>query len=128
MANKSRPKNLDLFTFRFPITAIVSILHRISGVLLFIGVPILIYFLSCALKSEEGFVYAQQQLSHPMIKFIVWGIWAAFTYHLLAGVRHIIMDFGVAESKKSGCYTSYLILSLTIFFVVIEALWLWGIL
>lgn len=100
--NKNRPVNLDLSTVKFPITAIVSILHRISGVVLLGGVIILLWMLDASLSSKENFDQLQDCLAHPFVQFIVWAILAALAYHLVMGVRHLIMDMGIGESLEGG--------------------------
>lgn len=100
--NKNRPVNLDLSTVKFPITAIVSILHRISGVVLLGGVIILLWMLDTSLSSQQSFDQLQECLTHPLIQFVIWAVLAALGYHLVMGTRHLIMDMGIGESKEGG--------------------------
>lgn len=79
----TRPVNIDLTTIRFPLTAILSITHRITGVIIFIGVAILLYLLGLSLESEAGFAEAQQLLSSPLAKFVVWGIVSEITSYAM---------------------------------------------
>ena len=71
---KQRPVNLDLQTIRFPITAIASILHRVSGVITFVAVGILLWLLGTSLSSPEGFEQASAIMGSFFVKFIMWGI------------------------------------------------------
>ena len=98
----NRPVNLDIGTIKLPITAYASILHRISGVVLFFAAGILLWMLDASLASEESFQSLKQNLAHPLLKLIFWGILVALGYHLLAGVRHLIMDFGIGETLEGG--------------------------
>jgi len=100
--NKNRPVNLDLSTVKFPITAIVSILHRISGVITLGGVIILMWLLDASLASEESFLSLQEHLANPLVQFIVWAVLAALGYHLVMGTRHLIMDMGIGETLEGG--------------------------
>ena len=75
--SRERPVNLDLTTFSFPITAIASILHRVSGVILFFGSFILLALLGLSLENEAGFADALTLLDHPFVAFIIWGVLAA---------------------------------------------------
>ncbi|QWK93827.1 succinate dehydrogenase cytochrome b556 subunit [Plesiomonas shigelloides] len=97
--NKQRPVNLDLKTISFPITAIASILHRVSGVITFIALGILLWLLSLSLSSEQGFAQAQVITDTFLVKFILWGILTALAYHVVGGVRHLLMDLGFGEEN-----------------------------
>lgn len=97
--NKQRPVNLDLKTISFPITAIASILHRVSGVITFIALGILLWLLSLSLSSEQGFAQAQAITDTFLVKFILWGILTALAYHVVGGVRHLLMDLGFGEEN-----------------------------
>ncbi|WP_330985661.1 MULTISPECIES: succinate dehydrogenase cytochrome b556 subunit [Enterobacterales] len=104
---KQRPVNLDLKTIRFPVTAIASILHRVSGVMTFVAVGILLWLLGTSLSSPEGFQVASSIMSGFFVKFILWGILTALAYHAVLGIRHLMMDFGYLEEtfeagKKSA--------------------------
>ena len=99
---RQRPVNLDLSTIRFPAAAIASILHRVSGVIVFIGLGILLWMLAQSLKSEQGFNELSELMSGLVIKLIVWGILTALIGHLVVGIRHLVMDLGYWEEKKSG--------------------------
>jgi succinate dehydrogenase / fumarate reductase cytochrome b subunit len=100
--NKKRPVNLDLWTIRFPIPALVSITHRVSGVVLLAGILILMYMLDASLASEESFLDLQALLAHPVAKLVLWAVLAALAYHLVMGLRHLLMDLGIGESLQGG--------------------------
>ncbi len=99
---KSRPVNLDLQTISFPITAISSILHRVSGVITFVAVGILLWLLSMSLSSPMGFMEAADIVDSFFVKFILWGILTALSYHIVGGIRHLCMDLGYFEELESG--------------------------
>lgn len=103
---KPRPVNLDLQTVSFPITAIASILHRVSGVITFISVGILLWLLSLSLSSPVGFDQAANIVDSFFVKLILWGILTALAYHLVGGIRHLLMDLGYYEDFESGCKTA----------------------
>ncbi len=92
---KQRPVNLDLQTIRFPITAIASILHRVSGVITFVAVGILLWLLGTSLSSPEGFEQASAIMGSFFVKFIMWGILTALAYHVVVGIRHMMMDLAI---------------------------------
>ncbi|EGQ8075950.1 succinate dehydrogenase cytochrome b556 subunit [Vibrio vulnificus] len=103
---KSRPVNLDLQTIRFPITAIASILHRVSGVITFVAVGILLWLLSISLSSPVGFMEASDIVDSFFVKFILWGILTALAYHIAGGIRHLMMDLGHFEELESGAMSA----------------------
>ncbi len=89
-----RPVFLNLFAIRLPPTAVTSILHRISGTLLFIALPPLLYFLDQSLRGPEEFEATMGQLgSTPGRLFLVVAGWAFF-HHLAAGLRLLLLDLG----------------------------------
>lgn len=93
LAKGSRPKNLNLFRFRFPIGAIASILHRISGAYLFLCIPVMLYIFDISLRGPHGFTYAQNWFHSGWGWLIsVVGLWCAL-HHFLAGVRVLLIDF-----------------------------------
>lgn len=123
--NDKRPVNLDLTTIRFPITAIVSISHRISGVILFGAVAILLWMLQTSLASEESFNSLKELLSAPWIQFLVWGSVAALAWHLVMGIRHMIMDLGFGESLQGGRRGAQIAIVCAVLLIVLAGVWVW---
>ncbi|GIZ13049.1 succinate dehydrogenase, cytochrome b556 subunit [Pseudomonas sp. NCCP-436] len=123
--NSQRPVNLDLRTIKLPITAYTSILHRISGVILFVAIAILLFGLDKSLTSEEGFAQVKECLTSPLVKFVIWGLLSALLYHLVAGVRHLIMDLGVGESLEGGKLGSKIVLVISIILIALLGVWIW---
>jgi succinate dehydrogenase / fumarate reductase cytochrome b subunit len=121
----TRPVNIDLTTIRFPLTAILSITHRITGVIIFVGVAILLYLLSLSLESEAGFVKAQQLVGSPIGKFVLWGIVSGLLYHLVAGTKHLIMDWGIGETLAGAAIGSRITLIFSTLLIVIAGVWIW---
>lgn len=99
---KPRPVNLDLQTIRFPMAAISSILHRISGVITFVSVGILLWLLGLSLSSPEGYAQAVDIVDGFFVTFILWGVLTALAYHICGGIRHLLMDLGYFEELESG--------------------------
>lgn len=121
----NRPVNLDLSTMHFPITAIVSILHRISGVLMFLLIPFLLCLLSCSLSGQTGFDKTLAMLSSPLAKCVLFFFLAPFIYHSVAGVKHLLADWGVAEEKCSAKMASRLTLLVAVILIVLMGIWIW---
>lgn len=93
-----RPVNLNLFTISFPLAAIVSITHRITGGVLFVGIAFGLYALQLALSSPAGYSEAVAMIAQPWPKFILLALLFVLTFHLVAGVKHLLLDFHVGDS------------------------------
>ena len=119
-----RPINLDLISLKYPPMAITSILHRISGVVLFLLMPLLIYFLKLSLVSETSFYNLQIMLMHPMYKLLLWVFISALMYHLFAGIRHLLMDLGYGEGLRAGRISSIIVIVLGIMSMILTGIWL----
>lgn len=120
-----RPINLNLLTISFPIMAIVSILHRISGFFLFLVIPIFLAVMALSLQSPEAFFTVHTCFAHPFIKLIILGFLFALFYHILAGIRHLLMDAGVAEELKSARFSAGLVIVLAILLTGLMGIYLW---
>ena len=125
MVNKNRPVNLDIATFRLPITAYVSILHRVSGVAnVFISLT-LIWILSQSLASEDSYEYIIDLTNLTSVKAVLFLILANLIYHSCAGVRHLIMDMGVGEdSFKSGKNSAFVMIAVAMILLTLTFFWL----
>ena len=123
--NKKRPVNLDFSTIKLPITALVSITHRITGILLFGGVAALMWMLQASLESAEGFAAVKSLGNHPICHFILFAILALLAYHTAMGVRHLIMDFGIGESLEGGQRGAKIALFVSIVLIALAGVWIW---
>ncbi|MFL0809720.1 MAG: succinate dehydrogenase, cytochrome b556 subunit [Agarilytica sp.] len=123
--NTNRPVNLDLSTVKFPITAIVSITHRVSGVAMLAGVIVLLWMLDLSLSSEAGFNEIKSIFAAPLAKLILWVVLSALAYHCAAGVRHLIMDMGVGETLEGGKLGAGLAIACSVILIVLAGLWVW---
>ncbi len=122
---KQRPKNLNLLTIRFPIPAIASILHRISGFVLFLFIPLLLRALYLSLASQESFDNLCQLLTSPFAKFMLWCVLSAFIFHFIAGIRHLLMDIGIGEELKSGKLSAIITIGMATALIILTGVWLW---
>lgn len=124
MENK-RPVNLDLTQFSFPLPALTSIAHRITGVALFVGLVFLMYGLDLSLQSEEGFSQAKALLDSFLAKLIIWGVVSALLYHLVAGIKHLIMDTGVGETLEGGLLAAKATIAISVVLIILAGVWIW---
>lgn len=122
--NKSRPKNLNLFTIRFPVTAIASILHRVSGLGLFLLIPCLLWLLSYSL-TESGFDQLERCLFSAWGKLLVWIIFIPFCYHFAAGIRHLVMDLHIGTTREGGKVGAKVMFGVSIALILLVGIWLW---
>lgn len=103
----------DLPTYRLPVAGIVSILHRISGGLMFLLMPFIIWMFDTSISSEISFARFTAVFSHGagvlpgwFMKLVALALIWAFLHHLVAGLRHIRMDFTHQVSKEAGRSTA----------------------
>lgn len=122
-----RPVNLSLLGLfaAMPVTAVASILHRISGVVLFFGALYLCYLLDLALSDQAGFAQAGTVLATPAGKLALWAVLAALGYHFLAGVKHLLLDLHVGDTLKGARLASWVSIVLAVLAAVAAAFWLW---
>ena len=123
--NNQQVRNFNLFTIRYPFTAIISILHRLSGIFVFLLIPFLLWMLDVATGSSLGFDHIRTVLTNPATKLTLWFILVALWYHLLAGIRHLLMDIGIGESLKSGRLSGGITIVITIVVAISMGIWLW---
>lgn len=124
--NDKRPINLDLASMKYPLMAIVSILHRISGLILFLLMPIMLYFLSESLRSSLAFDQIQTMIQTGIFsKLVLWGFSAALVYHVIAGVRHISMDFGVGETLHAAKRSAVVVIVIAVIATILLGMWIW---
>lgn len=103
---RSRPVFLNLAQITLPVGAVTSILHRLSGVLLAIGVPALLYLLQRSLGGEADFAQTTALLTQPLVKLFLIALSWALAHHMLAGVRHMLTDMdvgsGLGKARRSA--------------------------
>jgi len=120
-----RPVNLDIGTISLPVTAYASILHRVSGVILFFVVGLLLWLLDTSLASAEGFASIKDCLTSPVAKLVLWGALSALAYHFVAGIRHLIMDMGVGETLEGGKLGAKLVFVFSVVLILLAGVWVW---
>lgn len=103
----ARPAFFDLLRIRFPVGAVASILHRVSGVLLAVALPVAIYLFDLSLRGPRGYARAGALLdalpSRAAAVLVVW----ALSHHLLAGLRHLLMDLDVGSDLATARRTAW---------------------
>jgi len=122
---KQRPVHLNLSKIRLPIGGIMSIIHRITGVLMFLAVPFLIYLLDISLISERGYEKAIAIIHSPMGVLLLFGLMWGLMHHLLAGIRYLLIDADLGVDKERARQTA---LFVTVAGPVLGLILTWGLL
>lgn len=117
--DKPRPIYLNLLAIRQPIPAIVSILHRVSGALLFlVGLPLGLWALQASLASAEGYAAVGAFFAQPLVRVVLVVLLWAYLHHLIAGIRHVLSDMHVGldlpGARRSAAITLVLAIVLTV--------------
>lgn len=123
--NKPRPKHLALHLIKLPLPGIVSILHRISGLLLFVALPLLLLALQYSLRSVETYGQLQAVLAHPLLKLLLIGLLWAFLHHFCAGLRYLAIDLGYGVKLGQARNSSKVVLAVSIALTVLIGAGLW---
>ena len=123
---KPRPVYLDLLSIRQPLPAIVSILHRISGALLFFaGIPLLLYAVQASLASAESYAAWKSLFTSPLAKIALLVLGWAYLYHLFAGVRHLLADIHLGVDLVGARRSAAIVFVLALVTTLALALRLW---
>jgi succinate dehydrogenase / fumarate reductase cytochrome b subunit len=130
---KDRPqfRNIHVFKdlphYRLPPGGVVSILHRISGFLLFLLLPFTLYLLEKSLISELSFAHFQGIASHWFVKLIILAMAWAYLHHFCAGVRHLFMDVHIGLSKDGSRHTALGVFAVSLPLTLLVTLKLFGV-
>lgn len=101
-STKTAPRFLTLWNIRFPVGAIASIGHRVSGILLLLSIPLLAMTLERSLRSAADYAEVLGMLtSRTVAPVVVLAVWA-LTHHVLAGIRHLLMDVGIGAPLRQA--------------------------
>ena len=120
-----RPVFLNLLQIRLPIGGVLSILHRISGVLLILAIPAFIYLLQMLGSGPQGFVQAQSHLHSISGKILVSLILWVLIQHSLSGIRHLLMDMDFGYDKFLARKTARLAFVLSFLLITLTGVLIW---
>ena len=113
----------DLAHYRLPIPGIASIVHRATGLALFVCLLFLLAMLQMSLKSEAGFeAFRSVVWGNPIAKLVLIGLMFALIYHLVAGIRHMIQDANIWLDLAAARSTAFAVFAIS---VVLTALVVW---
>ena len=117
----------ELSNYRMTLASTVSILHRISGFIMFLALPLVLYMLQMSILSEDSFKYFAGIASHPLSKLVILGLAWAYFQHFCAGVRHLFMDLHLGLDKDSARQSSVAVLAVSLSLTFLTALKLFGV-
>lgn len=123
---KKRPKNLNLISIRLPLPGVLSIIHRISGAVLFLMLPVLLWLLQGSLASPESFASIKGVIAHPLVKLILFGLIWLYMHHFCAGIRYLLLDVHKGVDLKSARLSSWIVFIVSIALTLIvgaKVLW-----
>ena len=106
---KARPLSPHLQIYRLPLPAILSITHRMTGIILSTGTILLAAWMVALAQGPEAFAMAMMVTAHPLGQFVLFGYSAALFYHMCNGIRHLNWDRGagleIDQVYRSGKLT-----------------------
>lgn len=118
----------DLAKYKLPLPGIVSILHRVSGALLFlVGLPFVLYLFEQSLTSELSFQAYRAVVSHWFAKLVLLGLIWAYLHHFCAGIRYLLLDVHVGVDKASAKTTASVVMGVSLALTAVIALKLFGV-
>lgn len=122
---RPRPKYLNLIQIRLPVPGLVSILHRVSGAVLFLLIPLLLAWFELSLESPQSFARFQLVFSHWAIKLILIGAVWAYAHHLCAGIRHLALDLDYGTELAAARATSWTVLAVSVLLTLAAGVAIW---
>ena len=120
-----RPKHLNLMEIRMPLPAFVSILHRVSGAMLFLMLPLLLCLLSSSLESPLSFAIFKTWVSNPLVKIVLLGLLWAYLHHFCAGIRHLGLDLNMGLEIETARATSWAVMGVSLVLTAVIGGMLW---
>jgi succinate dehydrogenase / fumarate reductase cytochrome b subunit len=122
---KKRPKFLNLMEIKLPIAGVASILHRVSGVGMFLMLPLLIWLLQMSLASPDSFQTLKSVAGNPLVKLILIGVLWAFLHHFCMGIRILLIDIHVGVEKATARASAKAVLAVSLVLTLILGVALW---
>lgn len=116
---KARPKHLDLAKIRLPLPGYVSILHRISGVGLFLMLWLILVLFDRSLGSPESFAHYKEIVGNPLVKLILLGLLWAYMHHFCAGIRYLLLDLHKGVELDAARLSSKIVFAVSIVLTLI---------
>ncbi|MDO8988568.1 MAG: succinate dehydrogenase, cytochrome b556 subunit [Sideroxyarcus sp.] len=122
---KKRPKHLALHKIQFPLPSYVSILHRVSGAVLFLALPVLLLVFDQSLRSIETYTNLAECLANPLLKLMLLGLMWAFLHHFCAGLRYLAIDLHLLPTLAAARSSSVWVLAVSLTLTIVFGVKLW---
>jgi succinate dehydrogenase / fumarate reductase cytochrome b subunit len=123
--NKKRPKHLALHKIQFPLPSYVSVLHRASGAVLFLALPLLLLLLDQSLRSIETYTSLTECLAHPVFKLGLLGLMWSFLHHFCAGLRYLAIDLHLLPNLAAARASSMWVMAVSLVLTAVFGVKLW---
>jgi succinate dehydrogenase cytochrome b subunit len=124
-AKKKRPLWYNLSPLNLPVPGLVSIFHRVSGALLFLGLVWFLFLLDLSLASQAGFERVHGYVAHPTVKVGLLVLLWAFLHHFCAGIRYLFLDIDRGADLGTTRRTSYAVLVVSLALTALLGAKLW---
>jgi succinate dehydrogenase / fumarate reductase cytochrome b subunit len=109
MENK-RPLSPHIQIYKWHISSLVSISHRITGIINIIAITLICLWASLLFLAEENYETVELLMSSLIGKFVILGIIWSFSFQILSEIRHLIMDFGYGFELKTSRITGLIVI------------------
>ena len=126
MASGNRPLSPHLQVYRWQLTSVLSITHRLTGIALSIGTLLLVWWLIAAASGPEAFAAAQGFIGSPIGYLLLFGWSAALFYHLANGIRHLFWDAGYGFELENAYRSGWIVVAMSVAFTLVA--WVVGLL
>jgi len=123
--NTKRPKHLALHQIKLPLPGLISILHSVSGLLLFLFLPLLLWMLQLSLRSVLTYTQLLEILHNPLSKPVLLGLCWAFLHHSCAGIRYLLIDMRYFSTLAGARLTSKWVVAVSLALTVLVGVKLW---
>ena len=117
----------QIMHYRLPVAGLVSILHRVSGAMMFLLLPFILYLFEQSIMSERSFNYMQGYVSHWSVKLAILALSWAYLHHLCGGLRHLVMDAHIGLSKEGARNSARIVFAVSLPLTALVALKLFGV-
>ncbi|MCK4707457.1 MAG: succinate dehydrogenase, cytochrome b556 subunit [Gammaproteobacteria bacterium] len=126
MSHDNRPKYLNLFKIKLPIAGMISIFHRLTGVLLFLAIPVSLYLLQLSITDGPSFQSVVSLMLEPISRFFILLVIWSFVHHLLTGVRFLLIDMELFLEKEAAKISAWgvVVAETVVMLVIIKGLFL----
>jgi succinate dehydrogenase / fumarate reductase, cytochrome b subunit len=124
-AKKKRPVWFDLNLLHLPAPGLLSIFHRASGALLFLGLVWFLFMLEMSLASEAGYAHAKSYVAHPLVKLVLLVYLWAYLHHFCAGIRYLFLDIDRGVQLAAARRSSFVVFAASLALTAIIGARLW---